>query len=107
MGGDDSATNLVKLTIEEHAEAHRKLYEEHGNKFDYIAYMALSNQIGYEEANYMKYLVPRIGLQKVKKHCKKQENYAKVKKIHFMEKNILKKQNNYYEKTVIMNGLKE
>ena len=59
MGGDDSATNLVKLTIEEHAEAHRKLYEEHGNKFDYIAYMALSNQIGHEEANYMKLLGPK------------------------------------------------
>lgn len=59
MGGTDDPSNLVRLTIEEHAEAHRKLYEEHGNKFDYIAYMALSKQIGYEEANYLKTLRPK------------------------------------------------
>jgi hypothetical protein len=59
MGGTNDPNNLVKLTVAEHAEAHRLLYEEHGNKFDYIAYMALSNQIGYEEANYLKLLGPK------------------------------------------------
>ena len=59
MGGTNDLSNLIRLTITEHADAHLKLYKEHGNKFDYIAYMALSKQIGYEEANYMKLLGPK------------------------------------------------
>ena len=56
MGGTDDPTNLIKLTIEEHAEAHRVLYEKYGNKFDNSAYLVLSKQIGQEEANYLKLL---------------------------------------------------
>lgn len=59
MGGSDDSSNLVELTVEEHAAAHLKLYEEHGNKFDRIAYLVLSKQIGYEEANYLKLLGPK------------------------------------------------
>jgi len=50
MGGTDDPSNLVELTVEEHAEAHRKLYEEHGNWQDHIAWKALSGQIGKDEA---------------------------------------------------------
>lgn len=75
MGGTNDPTNLIKLTIEEHAEAHRLLFEQHGNKFDYIAYMALSKQIGFEEANYMKLLGPKKwtaeGKQQLKDAAKK------------------------------------
>ena len=75
MGGTDDPSNLVKLTIEEHAEAHRLLFEQFGNKFDYIAYLALSKQIGHEEANYIKLLGPKKwsaeGLQKLKEGGKK------------------------------------
>ena len=49
MGGTDDSSNLIKLTVEEHAQAHLKLYEEHGRKEDYVAYMALSSQLGKEE----------------------------------------------------------
>lgn len=70
MGGSDDATNIVELTIEKHAAAHLKLFEEHGNKFDYIAYMALSGQITAGEASYMKLLGPKNwseeGMQKLK-----------------------------------------
>lgn len=59
MGGSDDPSNLIELTVEEHADAHKKLYEQHGNKFDYIAYLVLSKQIGQEEANYMKLLGPK------------------------------------------------
>lgn len=59
MGGTDDPDNLVRLTVEEHAEAHRLLFEQYGNKFDYIAYMVLSKQLGHEEANYMKLLGPK------------------------------------------------
>jgi hypothetical protein len=50
MGGTDDPSNLVELTVEEHAEAHRKLFEEHGNWQDRIAWQALSGQIGKDDA---------------------------------------------------------
>jgi hypothetical protein len=49
MGGTDDPSNLIELSVEEHAEAHKKLYEEHGNELDKIAYEALSGMIGQEE----------------------------------------------------------
>jgi hypothetical protein len=30
MGGTDDPSNLIELTVEEHAEAHRKLWEQYG-----------------------------------------------------------------------------
>lgn len=41
-GGDDSPENLVLLTIEEHAEAHRVLYEQYGRWQDRVAWLSLS-----------------------------------------------------------------
>jgi hypothetical protein len=49
MGGTDDSTNLVELTIDEHAEAHRNLYEQYGKIEDKIAYLGLLKQIGQEE----------------------------------------------------------
>ena len=48
-GGTDDPSNLVELTTEEHAEAHRKLYAEHGRWQDFCAWQALSKRIGQEE----------------------------------------------------------
>lgn len=52
MGGTDDPSNLVELTVEEHAEAHRLLYEEHGKQEDYLAWRSLSGLIGKEEYHY-------------------------------------------------------
>ena len=41
MGGSNDPSNLIKLTIEEHAEAHRKLWEEHKKIEDYVAWKGL------------------------------------------------------------------
>ena len=49
MGGTDESSNLIELTVEEHAEAHRLLYEQHGNWQDNVAWKALSGHIGKEE----------------------------------------------------------
>ena len=49
MGGTDDPSNLAELTIEEHAEAHKKLWEEYGKEEDRIAWMGLSGMIGKEE----------------------------------------------------------
>jgi len=41
MGGSDDSSNLIELTVEEHAEAHKKLYEEHGYLQDKLAWQGL------------------------------------------------------------------
>ena len=41
-GGTDDPSNLIELTPEEHAEAHRKLYEEHGRIQDKVAWLGLA-----------------------------------------------------------------
>ena len=48
-GGSNDPDNFVYLTIEEHTEAHRKLYEEYGRWEDRLAYEGLSGQIGKDE----------------------------------------------------------
>ena len=48
-GGTDDPSNLIELTVEEHAEAHRKLWEQYGRWQDKTSWMALSKQIGKEE----------------------------------------------------------
>lgn len=48
-GGDNSPENLIELTIEEHAEAHRILYVEHGRWQDKVAWKLLLGQIDIQE----------------------------------------------------------
>lgn len=38
MGGSDDPSNLIELTIQEHAEAHKKLYEMYGKEEDKLAW---------------------------------------------------------------------
>jgi len=54
-GGTDDPSNLIYLTVEEHAEAHKKLWEEHGRWQDRLAWLALSGHIGKEEINRIKF----------------------------------------------------
>lgn len=49
MGGTDDPSNLIELTIEEHAEAHRLLWEKHGTKEDWLAWKGLSGLISKKE----------------------------------------------------------
>lgn len=49
MGGTDDPSNLIELTIEEHAEAHRLLYEQHGRWQDKLAWQGLSGMIDQSE----------------------------------------------------------
>ena len=48
-GGNDDSNNLVLLTIEEHAEAHRILYEQYSRQEDYLAWRGLTGSIGKDE----------------------------------------------------------
>lgn len=49
LGGTDEPSNLIKLTIEEHAEAHRILYEQLGHWQDKLAWQGLAGLIGKDE----------------------------------------------------------
>jgi hypothetical protein len=50
MGGTDDPSNLIEFTVEEHAEAHRVLFEQHGLWQDEIAWKGLARMISHEEA---------------------------------------------------------
>ena len=47
-GGSDNPTNIVLLSIKDHAEAHRLLYETHNNWQDYLAWQGLLKQLDNE-----------------------------------------------------------
>jgi hypothetical protein len=49
MGGTDDSSNLITLTVEEHAEAHRQLFEQYGKEEDRIAWLTLSGQASRPE----------------------------------------------------------
>ena len=49
MGGTDDPSNLVVLSIEDHAQAHLDLYEKYGRWQDELAWKGLSGQINRQE----------------------------------------------------------
>ena len=51
-GGTDDESNLVQLTVKEHAEAHRILYEEHGRWQDKVAWLSLAGIMSDQERIY-------------------------------------------------------
>jgi hypothetical protein len=50
MGGSDDPSNLIEITIEEHANIHKQLWEDLGHWQDKIAWQMLSGQISSAEA---------------------------------------------------------
>src|SRR5208337_2854291 len=49
VGGTDDPDNIIMLTIEEHAETHKLLWEKHGRWQDRLAWLSLSKMIGRDE----------------------------------------------------------
>jgi hypothetical protein len=49
MGGTNDPSNLVELSVLEHAEAHRQLYLKHNKEEDRLAWLALSGQASKEQ----------------------------------------------------------
>lgn len=62
MGGTDDPSNLVLLSVKEHAEAHRLLYEKHGKQEDFVAWKMLSGKT--EEAEATRIELAKDGFQK-------------------------------------------
>ena len=77
MGGTDDPSNLIELTVEEHAEAHRLLYEEYGKQEDYIAWKALSGSISSEEARILAVKSALTGKKQTPEHLTKRSNLGK------------------------------
>ena len=61
MGGSDDPSNLVEVTVEEHAELHRQLYEDLGHWEDKVAWLGLSGRIGKEEIIQTKNRMAHLG----------------------------------------------
>lgn len=49
MGGSDDLSNLIELSIKDHAEAHRLLYEKYGKIQDYYAWQGLIRNVKKED----------------------------------------------------------
>lgn len=71
QGGTDDPSNLVELTVEEHAEAHRVLWETYGNEYDNIAWRCLAGSIDGEEARRLAVSVAHSGIPKSKEQREK------------------------------------
>ena len=50
MGGTDDPSNIVEVSVEQHAELHLSLYLEHGRWEDWLAYHGLAGIIDNAEA---------------------------------------------------------
>jgi len=77
MGGTDDPSNLVELTIEEHAEAHRKLFEKYGHWEDELAWKGLSGSIGKEKIILTKIVKANLGKKDSKETRKKKSDAQK------------------------------
>jgi hypothetical protein len=71
VGGPDLPNNIVELSVTEHAEAHRLLYEQHGRWQDKIAWLGLSGRIGKEKIIQMKCQYANLGKKHSKDHIEK------------------------------------
>jgi hypothetical protein len=54
QGGSDDPSNLIELTVEDHAIAHRHLWKMYGRWQDKIAWLGLSGHIDNEKNNSIK-----------------------------------------------------
>lgn len=68
MGGSDDTSNLIELTVEQHAEEHRILFEKYGLWQDEIAWKGLLGLISKEE------IVRRVQSEAAKERLEKQGN---------------------------------
>lgn len=76
-GGTDDPENLVRVTIEEHAELHRKLFAEHGRWQDELAWRTLSGQITSAEARIEAVKRALTGKKQTPEHLAKRSNKGK------------------------------
>lgn len=81
VGGTDDPTNLIELTVEEHALAHQKLYEQFGRWQDYVAWQGLSKLVSREQIDkILQSQGGKVGGQKsIVLTCKNEKKTALIK----------------------------
>lgn len=77
VGGSDDESNLIKLTVEEHAEAHRVLWETYSNEYDRIAWQGLSGNINKEESRVLAVKAANTGRKQTPEHIAKRSSSMK------------------------------
>jgi hypothetical protein len=68
-GGTDDPSNLIELTIEEHAEAHKQLWLMNHDWQDEVAYKVLSGAITFEEGRIEAVRNSKVHKEAAKKLC--------------------------------------
>lgn len=111
----------IPLTVKEHAEAHRKLYEKHGRWQDKCAWLSLSGKIDTEEIRVMKAREANKGkrtgrrLEATLENARKgsearrgQKDSLEVrrKRAETLSKTLTGVKRPYRQKTVIIDGVK-
>jgi hypothetical protein len=77
MGGTDDPSNIVEITVEEHAEAHRVLYEKYGRWQDELAWKGLAGIVGKEEIIRRAQSEANKGRKHSEEYCRKQSERMK------------------------------
>jgi hypothetical protein len=78
-GGTDASDNIARLTVEEHSEAHRLLYEKYNRWQDKLAWQGLAGHIGKEEIISQSISNARIGVKHTPEAKEKMSNALKGK----------------------------
>lgn len=73
MGGTDEPSNLVRLSIEEHAQAHLELYEKYGRPQDLWAYKGLTGQMTKEQMRIESVKIANTGRKQTPEHIAKRK----------------------------------
>ena len=94
-GGTNHPTNLVELSIEEHAEAHRLLYDKYGRKEDELAWKMLSGQISKQQLQLERSYLG--GLKTPKKKVAKYNDFGNLIEIYESVKEAAEKNNSLQE----------
>lgn len=92
MGGTDDPSNLIEVTVEEHAELHKILWLENGKWQDKIAWLALSGRMGKEEIIRQVQIKTNLGRKQTPEHIEKvrQSKLGKKQSSETIEKRVNK-----------------
>lgn len=85
MGGSNDSSNIEYVTVEQHAERHRVLFETYGRWQDELAWKGLAGIIGKEEIirlknRYSKLGKPNLKARGLKRTPECRENLSKLRK---------------------------
>ena len=69
--GTDDPSNIIELSVDEHADAHRILYENHGRWQDYVAWQSLSGKMPIEEIRIQRVKFANTGRKQSKEHLER------------------------------------